>query len=131
MPRTDEIRSLAWYREFVYVSGAVERDGTARTSDALLKQVVLCNGQMGIYYRFRYRIKNFSEGIALGGPTRIIELQIEENRKKLRARDKNGAVNKIDICFILAIIVECQKNTVVNILSLWKDRKWEDQQQVS
>ncbi len=84
---TAEVKSLDWYREFVYVSGAVEREGTARISDALLKQVKLCNGQMGIYDRFRYRVKNFSEGIAIGGPTRVMELQGKENRKKRRARN--------------------------------------------
>jgi len=84
---TPELKSLNWYREFVYVSGGVEKAGKAHIADSLVKQVIACNGHLGILDRFRYRVKNFSEGAAIGGASSIERFQSESNRKYIRARN--------------------------------------------
>jgi putative transposase len=84
---TDELKSVAWYREFVYVSGGIEREGKAGIPDSLVKQVVACNGYLGVFDRLRYRVKNFSEGVAIGVHTSIERFQSESNRKYIRARN--------------------------------------------
>ena len=83
---TDELKSVDWYREFVYVSGGIKREGKAGIPESLVKQVVACNGYLGVFDRLRYRVKNFSEGVAIGVHTSIERFQSETNRKYIRAR---------------------------------------------
>jgi hypothetical protein len=84
---TKELKSVDWYREFVYVSGGIAREGKANIPESLVKQVVACNGYLGVFDRLRYRVKNFSEGVAIGVQTSIERFQSESNRKHIRARN--------------------------------------------
>lgn len=77
---------LDWYREFVYISGGVEREGKAQIPQHLIDEVVACNGDLGLSGRLVYRIRNFSEGIALGSQRAIARLQENEKRKHIRPR---------------------------------------------
>jgi len=77
---------LGWYREFVYISGGVEREGKAQIPQHLIDEVVACNGHLGLSGRLGYRIRNFSEGIALGSQSAITRLQEKEKRKYIRPR---------------------------------------------
>lgn len=77
---------LGWYREFVYISGGVAREGKAHIPEYLIDEVVACNGYLGISGRLGCRIRNFSEGIALGSQKAIAWLQEKEKRKHIRPR---------------------------------------------
>jgi putative transposase len=83
---TKELVGIEWYRQFVYESGGIKRKDKASIPQSIVDQVVACNGHLGITGRLRYRIKNFSEGIAIGGYTAIAELQASGNRKYIRPR---------------------------------------------
>jgi hypothetical protein len=78
------------YREFVYKSGGLERIGGGHISPEFVKDVLAYHGNFGVGDRFRYRIKNFSEGIALGNYALIAHLQKSWNRKKIRPRSFMG-----------------------------------------
>jgi hypothetical protein len=78
------------YREFVYKSGGVERSGSAHICPDLVNDVLKYHGDFGVGDRFRYRIKNFSEGIALGNYSLIAHLQKIWNRKYIRPRSFMG-----------------------------------------
>ncbi len=78
------------YREFVYKCGGVERSGSAHILPELVDDVLKYHGDFGVGDRFRYRIKNFSEGIALGNYALIAHLQKSWNRKKIRPRSFMG-----------------------------------------
>ena len=81
------------YREFVYKSGGIERCGSAHICPELVNDVLKYHGDFGIGDRFRYRIKNFSEGIALGNYSLIAHLQKSWNRKYIRPRSFIGKEN--------------------------------------
>lgn len=78
--------NFPWYREFVYVSGGVEREGKESIASELVEDVVRRNGELGIKDSFKYRIKNLSEGIAIGSHSFISEIQRKYNRKYIRPR---------------------------------------------
>ena len=82
------------YREFVYSSGSIERQGCYNIWPEVVKDVLDYHDHLGISDRFRYRVKNFSEGLAFGSYGLISQLQKEWNRKFIRprsfvGRDKN------------------------------------------
>ncbi|MCP5102786.1 MAG: hypothetical protein GY950_05390 [bacterium] len=77
---------LSWYREFVYVSGGVEREGKCTISPEMVAEVVRCHGKLGIGDSFRYRVKNISEGLAIGTYSFISLLQEKYKRKFIRPR---------------------------------------------
>ena len=78
--------SLPWYREFVYVCGGVEREGKESIASELVEEVVRKNGELGIKDNLKYRMKNLSEGIAIGSQGFISEIQRRYNRKFIRPR---------------------------------------------
>lgn len=86
---TKNKRGLCWYREFVYISGGVVREGKAQIPQHLIDEVVVCNGYLGILGRLGYRVRNFSEGIAIGGQDAIAQLQDKAKRKYIRPRRLN------------------------------------------
>ena len=83
---TDELKGIAWYREFVYATGGVARMDKGRIPERLVREAAACGGQLGLKDRFRYRVKNFSEGIAVGGYNAISSFQRSESRKHIRPR---------------------------------------------
>jgi len=78
------------YREFVYKSGGIEGSGAAHLYPEIIGEVVAYHGRFGVSDRFRYRMKNFSEGIALGNYALIADLQQRLKRKKIRPRSIMG-----------------------------------------
>jgi len=78
------------YREFVYKAGGIERSGSAHHWSEIVNEVDAYHGKFGVTDRFRYRLKNISEGIALGNYTLIADLQRSLNRKKIRPRSFMG-----------------------------------------
>ena len=78
------------YREFVYKSGGIERSSRAHIFPELVNDVLKYHGDFGVGDRFRYRIKNFSEGVALGNYALIAHLQKSWNRKYIRPRSFIG-----------------------------------------
>ena len=83
---TADLFGVEWYRQFVYTAGGIEHEGKAHLPKELIDQVVSCSGHLGILGRLRYRVKNFSEGIAIGGYLAIADIQKSENRKNIRPR---------------------------------------------
>ncbi len=78
--------NLSWYREFVYISGGIERDGKEKIAPELVDDVVKLNGNLGVRDSLKYRVKNISEGIAIGSHAFISEIQRKHNRKFIRPR---------------------------------------------
>ena len=82
----DGENSLQWYREFVYISGGIEKEGAARIPDELIKDVVRYHGKLGIGDCLRYRVRNICEGLAMGTHSFISDVQERYNRKFIRPR---------------------------------------------
>ena len=72
---------LSWYRQFVYSCGGVERDGKHSIDQAIVDEVFKTHGRLGLGERLRYRVKNMSEGIAIGSHKFISQIQRRYNRK--------------------------------------------------
>jgi REP element-mobilizing transposase RayT len=83
---TADLLNMDWYRQFVYLAGGVEREGKAHLPEEVIDEVVSLNGHLGIVGRLGYRVKNFSEGIAIGTYSAIANIQESENRKNIRPR---------------------------------------------
>ena len=83
---SDFEENLSWYRQFVYTCGGVEREGKHTIDTALVDNVFKAHGRLGIGERLRYRVKNMSEGIAIGSHEFISEIQRRYNRKFIRPR---------------------------------------------
>jgi REP element-mobilizing transposase RayT len=74
------------YRLFVYLSGGIEREGKEKIPQNLVEEVELFHGRLGIDTLFNYRVRNMSEGIAIGSQSFIARIQTEYNRKFIRPR---------------------------------------------
>ena len=92
------------YREFVYKSGGIEQSGSAHLWPEIVNEVVAYHGKFGVTDRFRYRIKNISEGIALGNYTLIADLQRSLKRKKIRPRSFMGKDNSCRWSFTTRVL---------------------------
>ena len=79
------------YREFLYVSGGVEVSGKARIAPEIVDQVVKYHGHLGIGEMLCYRVRNFTEGIALGTADLIEGIQKKLGRKVINPRRITGA----------------------------------------
>jgi hypothetical protein len=77
---------MAWYREFVYLSGGVARKGKAGIPGDIMARVVSYHGKLGLGDCFRYRVRNISEGLAIGSYRFIAEFQKKCHRKFIRPR---------------------------------------------
>jgi REP element-mobilizing transposase RayT len=80
-------RAAAWYRQFVYVAGAVaapRRRG--RIPDALRDAVLARAARLGVAQRLRQRCPNLSLGLALGTSAFIAAVQREARRAFVRPR---------------------------------------------
>jgi putative transposase len=78
--------SLAWYRGFVYCLGGIECEGKATISREILDKVISYHGKLGLGDRFRYRVRNISEGVAMGSYDFIARIQEKFQRKFIRPR---------------------------------------------
>lgn len=74
------------YREFVYSSGIIKRDLGYNIWPEVVQDVMDYHRNLGISDRFRYRVRNFSEGLAFGSYGLIYRLQTEWKRKFIRPR---------------------------------------------
>ncbi|MCK4766233.1 MAG: hypothetical protein KAW12_28825, partial [Candidatus Aminicenantes bacterium] len=79
-------KSLYRYRKFVYLSGGLEKEGEAVTAPTLVDDVVSSHGRIGIEDKFRFRVRNISEGLAVGSHSFIADIQKSFNRKFIRPR---------------------------------------------
>jgi len=78
---------FSWYRTFVYACGGVKIEGKGSIPSELVDEVLRCHGRLGVKDRFRYRVRNMSEGIALGSYTFIAGIQEKSKRKHIRPRE--------------------------------------------
>lgn len=74
------------YREFIYISGGMERKGKGNISPELIAEVKKYHGKLGIGDGLKYRIKNISEGLAIGSHSFISSIQERLKRKYIRPR---------------------------------------------
>jgi REP element-mobilizing transposase RayT len=79
-------KSLEWYRVFVYQSGGMELENKASISRELVADVVGFHGKLGIGERLQYRLRNLSEGLAIGNYSFIAGIQKKYDRKFIRPR---------------------------------------------
>ncbi len=79
--RTEEEVLFPVYKEFIYDSGKVKREGTARISD----EDSFYN-RLGLGDSLKYRYRNISEGIAFGNYKLISKLQEKLGRKFIKPR---------------------------------------------
>ncbi|MCP4152055.1 MAG: hypothetical protein GY757_30215 [bacterium] len=79
-------RTFSWYREFVYINGAIEVEGKARIAQELVADVKRCHGGLGIGDILSYRVKNISEGLAIGGYSFISLIQERLKRQYIHPR---------------------------------------------
>jgi putative transposase len=77
---------MAWYREFVYLLGGVAREGKASIPGDIIAKVVSYHGKLGLGDCFRYRVRNISEGLAIGSYWFIANFQKQCQRKFIRPR---------------------------------------------
>jgi len=89
------------YRDFVYVSGGIENplDYRNNACPGIYDEIVSYYKKFGMADRFRYRIKNLSEGIALGNYDLIANIQKELKRKHIRPRPLMGKGNHCSWAF--------------------------------
>jgi len=79
-----------WYRQFVYCAGVQQPKGkpvtVGRISAADAHAIIARQGALGILQRLRYRCRNLSEGVAVGGAEFVASVQHRHGRKHLRGR---------------------------------------------
>ncbi len=92
------------YREFVYKSGGIGQSEGVHLWPEVFNEVAAFHGKFGVTNRFRYRIKNFSEGLALGNYALIADLQKSWHRKKIRPRSFMGRDSSCDWSFTTRVL---------------------------
>ena len=70
----------------MYYLGGIESKGKARISGDILDEVVSYHGKLGLGDGFRYRVRNISEGFAMGSYDFIAGIQEKFQRKFIRPR---------------------------------------------
>jgi putative transposase len=81
-----DLAMMEMYRLVVYGNGGIERRGKSKIPDSIIKDIFDYYGKLRAEDNFRFRIKNFSEGIAVGSYSFIEEIQKRYNRKFIRPR---------------------------------------------
>ena len=74
------------YRLFVYLTGGIDKKDMDKIDQQVITEVMNCHGRMGIGDCFSYRVRNMSEGIAIGAHTFIADIQKRLGRKFIRPR---------------------------------------------
>ena len=82
--------SYANYRDFVYAKASLGKPSGSSIKPGIYDEVVAYHKNFGIAHQLRFRIKNFSEGVALGNYELIVKLQKAQNRKHIRPRPLKG-----------------------------------------
>jgi len=76
----------SWYRQFVYESGGIKKEGKRSLSQDAINDIKKRCGKLGIVNKLRYRCLNISEGLAIGNSKFIEDIQKRSNRKYIRPR---------------------------------------------
>lgn len=76
----------AWYRQFVYQAGQCRVEGKASISEELADEVRAYHGYLGLGDRIGYRMRNLSEGLAVGSEAFIANIQRRCIRKCIKPR---------------------------------------------
>ena len=77
---------LRRYKMFVYLSGGVDKQNKGKIDQEVVDEVMNCHGRMGIGNSFCYRVRNMSEGIAIGTEGFIADIQQKLGRKFIKPR---------------------------------------------
>lgn len=77
---------LSRYREFVYISGGIERQGKGNIPAEWVEEVRKYHGTLGIGDQLSFRVRNISEGLAIGSHSFISQIQERLKRKHIRPR---------------------------------------------
>ena len=96
--------NFSTYREFVYKTGSIGQPSGTHLLPDILNEVEIYHRKFGVKDRLRYRIKNFSEGIALGNYALIADLQKNLNRKKIQPRSFMGKDNNCSWSFTTRVL---------------------------
>jgi REP-associated tyrosine transposase len=96
--------NFSLYRKFVYITGGVKRKGSKSINQGLVESVIAYNGKLGIGDRLRYRVKNFSEGLAFGNWEFVFQVQERLKRKYIRPRSFMGSEEKNSLLFSTRVL---------------------------
>ena len=80
------MKALEWYRLFVYQAGGKKVENKAAIPDQLVNDMLSFHGKLGIGEKLQYRLRNISEGLALGNYSFIAGIQKKNKRKFIRPR---------------------------------------------
>lgn len=78
--------SISWYRLFVYRYGQMPFPGKASIPAEVVAEVEAVHGRLGIGDRAKYRMRNISEGVALGSQMFVSAIQKQLKRKVMLPR---------------------------------------------
>jgi hypothetical protein len=78
--------SWTFYRRYVYESGGIEVESKGRIGDDTVGEVLNCSSRFGVVDKLRCRVRNLSEGVAIGGRIFISDIQRRLGRKHIRPR---------------------------------------------
>jgi len=80
------MKALDWYRVFVYQAGGKKLEDKAAISEQLVSDALNFHGKLGIGEKLQYRLRNISEGLAIGNYSFIAGIQKKNKRKFIRPR---------------------------------------------
>ena len=80
------MKALDWYRVFVYQAGGKKLEDKAAIPEPLVSDALNFHGKLGIGEKLQYRLRNISEGLALGNYSFIAGIQKKNKRKFIRPR---------------------------------------------
>jgi len=84
--RSEEELSFSVYREFIYDSGKVKREGATTISDQAYKESKSLIKKLGIADILLYRYRNITEGLAFGSYKFVADIQEKFCRKHIKPR---------------------------------------------
>ena len=105
-------QSKAFYRLFVFESGAIEVENKASIPSTIVVKVQKTKGKLNLGTKLSYRCANFSDGLAIGTKGFIEKLQTGWGRKIVRGRSlipedkksKDNPVNNADGVFVTRVL---------------------------
>ncbi|MBI2340005.1 MAG: hypothetical protein HYU99_06555 [Deltaproteobacteria bacterium] len=84
---TGEGGGYSLYRLFVYEAGGIKKDNRAAISEKKVQEVRRLLGRLGLGDQLRYRMRNLTEGHAIGSRELIEQVQGKNRRRHIKPRN--------------------------------------------
>lgn len=85
-PFSSQGEEYSCYRVFVYEAGGIKKDNRGMVSEKKVEEVRGLFGQLGLGDKLRYRMRNLTEGHAIGSKELIEQVQGKNRRRHIKAR---------------------------------------------